>query len=218
MHSLTQVSQSTTPIVSLADAKTHLRVDYTTDDTYIAALVERATELIEYESNTDLRTTTWNWVGHFPHPRWHTGFYSPYHHQDFVDGYMRSFRHRIILPRAPLVSVDSVTFFDVDNELTNWTNTDGTVNYYVMTPNKCLGWIQPALFWPATFDSFRPDAATIHFTSGYAVAPPLAVHACLLAVGSWYEERANDTELRLGTLGLGFQRCLDQLSIDGVVG
>jgi hypothetical protein len=214
MDSLQLISRSTTPVVSLADAKTHLRVDDTASDTYITALVERATQLIEAETNCDLRTTTWKWVGHFPHPRWHVGFFSPYHAHDFVDGYYRQYRHKMFLPRCPLQSITNIYFYDADNNLTLWDNS----NYYVMTPTTCQGWLQPALYYPATYDAFRPDAVQITFVSGFATPPALAIHAICLAVGTWYENRESETEARLSTMGLGFDRLLDQLTVTGVVG
>ena len=119
---INQISQNTTPVVSLADAKSHLRVDDTNSDTYISALVERATGLIEAESNIDLRATTWLWTGDFPHPRWHNGFGSPYHGHDFIDGYYRGFRHKIFLSRAPLQSVESIYYYDANDTLTEFTS------------------------------------------------------------------------------------------------
>jgi len=171
---------------------------------------------VEAESNVDLRPTTWNFVGHFPHPRWHFGFSSPFHNHDFLDGYMRGFRHKIILPRGPLQSVTSVKYYDFDNTQQDWTNSDTVVNYYVMRGYKTLGWIQPALYWPSTFDTFRPDAVTITFTSGYSPAPAIAQQAVLLAVGTFFENRESETEANLKTLGLGFDRLLDMLTIEGV--
>ena len=209
MHTLNQISQNTTPVVSLADAKSHLRVDDTNSDTYISALVERATGLIEAESNIDLRATTWLWTGHFPHPRWHNGFGSPYHGHDFIDGYYRGFRHKIFLSRAPLQSVESIYYYDANDTLTEFTSD----NWYVMKSQKCYGWIQPALYWPATYDYFRPDAVQITFTSGYSTAPALAIQCILLAVGSWYENRESETEARLNALSLGFDRLLQQLEV-----
>jgi hypothetical protein len=214
MNSLQLVSRSSTPAVSLTDAKTHLRVDDTYSDTYITALVERATELIEAETNVDLRTTTWNWLGLFLHPRTIDGFSSPYHGHDFLTGWhWNNFRHKIFLPRAPLQSIVSVKYYDVDNTL----QTYGSNNYYVMTPHNCLGWIQPALYWPATYDIFRPDASQIQFVSGMTSASALAQQCILLAIGSWYETRENDTEARLSSLGLGFQRLLDQITVQAVI-
>jgi hypothetical protein len=213
MHSLELVSQSTTPVVSLDIAKAHLRVSDTNSDAYITALIEVATNLIERESNCDLRTTTWNWKGNFPHPRWHFGFYSPQFGHDFVDGFYRQYRTKIFLPRAPLQSITSITYYDANNTLQSFTNTDSTTNYYVMTPSKVFGWLQPALYYPATYDAFRPDAVTITFTSGYNPAPPAAIHAVLLAVGTWYENREDENEARLSSLGLGFDRILDQLTV-----
>ena len=217
MHTLNLISQDTTPVVSLNAAKAHLRITDDSNDIYIQALVERATGLIEAESNVDLRSTTWLWTGYFPHPRWHFGFASPFHNHDFVDGYSRGFRHKLILPRGPLQSVSSIHYYDFNNTLIDWTNTTDNTNYYVMKSRNSLGWIQPQLFYPATYDTFRPDAVQITFVSGYSPAPAIAQQCVLLAIGTWFENREDSVEVSLSQLPLGFDRLLDQIRIEASI-
>jgi uncharacterized phiE125 gp8 family phage protein len=209
MYTLTQVSQSTTPVVSLDQIKAHLRIDDDNSDTYLEALVERATELIEIESNVDLRPTTWLWVGQFPRPIVQNAFYSPTYSWQFTDGLYQNFRYSITLPRAPLVSVEPLQYYDPTNTLQTYTQ------FYVMKGTRTLGWIQAQQYWPAS-SALRPDALQITFSSGYTTAPALAQHAILLACGTWYENREDENTARLSSMNVGFERLLAQLSIPGV--
>jgi len=181
------ITQSATLPVSVAEAKTHLRIDSTAEDTYLQTLILTAAQLIEEETNLDIRSTTWELVGRFPSVA----------------------TDAIQLPRGILSSVSSVKYFDAAND----EQTIDAANYYTMSPTKTLGWIEPHTFWPITYH--RPDAVTVRFVTGAAV-PVLAKHAILLLVGNWFENREAVINGTVNELPLGVQRLIDQLTIPGV--
>lgn len=181
--------------VTLTEAKAQVRVDDTNSDTYLTALIQRATEQIEVETGVDLRLNTYCWSGHY---------------NDLVDGILW-------LPRRPLVSVSWVKYYDgTTNTLDTWDSS----NYYVIYQQRAKGYVCPHWIWPIGY-LLRPDPLQVQFVAGYnntaipvvnAVSPPNnAKQAILLAVGTWYENRESETEARLTTLGLGYERILEQL-------
>ena len=183
---ITETPVSDTLPVSLNEAKAHLRVDFTTDDAYISSLIGVATQLAERETNIHLR---------------------PFNCTMDLEGFP-IYPNRIRVPRAPLGTVTSITYY-------NTQNTPATLDpswYIVFTPAHQYGEIAAAKWyfppcWP------RPDAATVTFTSGYIVCPLIAKQAILLMVGEWYENRENSPEALLKTLPLGVDRLLDQIRL-----
>lgn len=184
---LTNYTKSGVYPATLIETKSHLRVDSATDDTYISALIATATDLIEAETNCDLRTTS-----------------AVLTLDSFPSG-------NIVIERYPLTAITSVKYYNASNVLT----TVSSSAYYVMIPVKRFGYLYPVDgVWDCdTYD--RPDAVEITFTSGGSV-PTIAKHAILLAVGAWYENRENEQEVSLKTLGFGYDRLLDQVRLMGV--
>ena len=56
----TRITDSTAEPITLAEAKTHLRVDTSGEDTYITSLISVARETLEYMSNRVLLSQTWD--------------------------------------------------------------------------------------------------------------------------------------------------------------
>ena len=89
------------------------------------------------------------------------------------------------IPCAPLVSVQSVKYYDVNNVEQTLVNTE----YYVDAISK-PGRLVPATSWPATY--VRPNAVSIVLTAGYGVAadvPQVIKQAMLLMIGDMYNNR-----------------------------
>jgi uncharacterized phiE125 gp8 family phage protein len=95
------------------------------------------------------------------------------------------------LPKAPLISVTSVTYVDSNGT----TQTVSASDYTVVTPAgpECApGFIVPAysLYWPTARSV--PNAVTVRFVAGYgaAAAVPAGIKAAMkLLIGHWYERR-----------------------------
>ena len=163
------ITGPTEPPVSLAEAKAHLRVDFTDDDTLISALVDAATAHIDGHTGILARalvTQTWR--------------------QDFCDWP----GDRVLrLPLAPVASVQSVKYFDAANaEIT----VDAIGNYALLEDAR-----GPYIKFtsdfaaPALFDE-RDDRIGVTFVAGYggAAEVPAAIRAAvLLIVGDLYKNR-----------------------------
>ncbi len=151
--------------VSLAEAKAHLRVDSADEDTLIASLITSARVHIETTLGQALNTQNWSL---------------------FLDNWPVS--GTVQLPRAPVISVDSVKTYDANDIATVF----APENYFADTvsePPRLL--LRGAASWP------RPGRAgngiEIAFTAGYGPArndvPEPFRQAILQLVAHWFENR-----------------------------
>lgn len=94
------------------------------------------------------------------------------------------------LPRPPLASITSVTYFD--NDGTEQTLTEDT-DFVTFKPHRLPGFITPVVneFWPVV-QALRIDGVTVRFVAGFADAanvPAQAKHAILMMGAHWNENR-----------------------------
>jgi uncharacterized phiE125 gp8 family phage protein len=203
---LIRVTPPSGDVVSLAEAKTHLRVDGSDDDDYIGNLVAAATAYVDAESGwlgRALRPQTWNYM---------LDSFSPDHRRRWHCAFARHDRHdEVELPYPPLISVDAITYVDANNVQ----QTLLPATYDVLGAGD-RGALRPALnhTWPTVAN--RADCVTIRFTCGYAdtsdTPPKMTVpkpiwQAILLIVGQWYRTReavgqAQNVELPFATMAL----------------
>ncbi len=153
--------------LTTAEAKTHLRVAHSDDDTYIDSLIKMARTLVEEECNRALITQTW-------------------------EGYLQDFPgsdddYEIMINKCPVSSVSSIQYYDSDNSL----QTLSTDYYEAYTEGE------PAIIrlkynqsWPSVYD--RKKAIIITFVTGSANAaavPQPLKNAMLMIIGHYYENR-----------------------------
>jgi uncharacterized phiE125 gp8 family phage protein len=152
--------------VLLSEAKQHLRVDISTDDTYIEALIKVARETCETITRRALISQTWDMVlDEFPALDW------------------------ISFPFPPLQSVTSVSY----TTLAGVTSTVSSSTYVVDTysePGRLR--LKSGYAWPG--DSLKELAGvTIRFVCGYGLirtsVPESIRQAMLLLIGHYYENR-----------------------------
>jgi len=155
--------------LSTDDAKTHLRVDHSSEDTYIAALVESARLDVERHTGRALVTQTWDLkLRRFP-----------------AGGIP------IRLPKAPLQSITSISYVDANGTTQTW----DAANYSADAPAGEFadrGLLVPdyGVIYPATqghiFD------VTVRLVAGYGAAaavPEGLVEAVRLLVAHRYDTR-----------------------------
>ena len=163
------ITGPTEPPVSLAEAKAHLRVDFTDDDTLISALIDAATAHVDGYTGILARalvTQTWR--------------------QDFCDWP----GDRVLrLPLAPVASVESVKYFDAANvettvaESGNYALLEDARGPYIKFTSDFAA--------PALYDE-RDDRIRVTFVAGYGDPSdvPAAIRAAvLLIVGDLYKNR-----------------------------
>lgn len=152
--------------ITTADAKAHLRVDSTDDDTYIDSIIKASRRWIEHTYGLALVTQTWDGsLDAFP---W--------------DGVIQ-------IPKRPLVSVTSITYYDDD---LSTSTVFSSANYQVDTvkrPPRIV--LKSGSSWPT--DSLRlSSGVVVRFVAGYGAAsavPEDIEHAIKLLVGQLYAHR-----------------------------
>ena len=155
--------------ITLAEAKTHLRVEVTDDDDYIEdLLIPSARWQVEHATSRALINTVFDVTfDRFPEDR------------------------ELTLPRWPLVSVTSVTSYDTSDVA----STFAASKYLVDTanaPGRVI--LNDGQSWPS--DLRRRNAGVIRFTAGYGTTAAAvtekalwARHAMLFLIGWWYARR-----------------------------
>ncbi len=161
-------------VVTLAEAKAHLRVDHADDDALIGGMIAAATGHLDPAGG--------GWLGRALRPQtWELRLdFFPY--------------GAILLPYPPLISVDSVTYDDddgVEQELVAGTG------YRVFAGGAWNARIEPVYggAWPSV--RCDRDAVRIRYVSGYPPAgeetpdglPAAITAAVLLMVGDLYAHR-----------------------------
>tara|TARA_Y100001963_G_C6640388_1_gene380658 strand:+ start:162 stop:821 length:660 start_codon:yes stop_codon:yes gene_type:complete len=153
--------------VSLAEAKTHLRIDstFTTDDTYITTLIDVATAAAENYMGLKIMAQSW--------------FLD-------IDAFPSYFDLLIASPKAD-ATINAITYFDANNA----SQTLAASNYFVDSTRKPVRiYESPDGNFPSTYE--RPNAVTVDFALGYSTAgdvPAPIRQAILLMIGSYYETR-----------------------------
>lgn len=156
--------------LTTAEAKAHSNVNISDDDTVIAGFITTAREHVESRLSQTLINTAFDLkLDHWP-----------------VDNCGWTQRE-IYLPRSPLSSVTSVTYYDSTNTL----QTLSTDYYHVSTGSPGRIVLASGYSWPTLQD--RPDAVVIRFVAGYgatsAAVPSRAKQAMNLLVDHWYKNR-----------------------------
>lgn len=152
---------ATEPLTT-SEAKSHVRVDHTDDDTFIDSLITAVRVAVENETNRKMISQTWKIA--YPH------FHDP-----------------MILPFADLTSVSSITYYDQANAQQTLSTDVYEVDTQSMVGQIHLGYAQ---VWPTTY--LRHDAVEITYVVGYADAssvPQPLKQAMLLMLGHYYENR-----------------------------
>lgn len=154
--------------ITLAEAKSHIRVDIAEDDLDIILLTKAARLHSEMFTRRSFVTTTWKMtLDYFPH-------------------------HGIIrMPRPPLASVTSIKYVDTDG-----TQQTLAASEYAVDTQSEPGRITEAfgVSWPST--RVEANAVEIVFVAGFGLAvdvPEDIKHAIKLLVGHWYENREDVT-------------------------
>ena len=162
MWTLMRVTPPANPVLSLEEAKLHLRVEHDAEDSLISRIVDAATERCESFQLRSFVTQTWQLtLPRFPYGR------------------------RILLPRPPLQSVTSVVYTDSDDA-------EQTVAVADYRADVSAGSIILGVGdWPSTAtdpDAVRITYVAGYGNEGTDV-PEAARAAILLLVGHLYENR-----------------------------
>jgi uncharacterized phiE125 gp8 family phage protein len=174
----TLITAPANPVVTLAEAKEHLAIEFSDDDDKIAAFVEAATGLFDAAGEgylgRALVTQTWQLTlpkfpgsGHF------------------------------VLPVPTVQQITGITYYDADNA--QQTLSASTYRLTVTGEFACVDLVAGEA-WPSTYD--RADAVAVQYEAGYGddgSDVPLPIHTaiCIMAA-SYYEGRATADALPQG--------------------
>ena len=152
--------------ITTAEAKTHLRVTSSDDDTYIGTLIDAALEYVENVTRRKLITQTWD------------VFYDDWPDEDYLE-----------LPYGQLQSVGYVKYIDSDGAETTW-----STDYYSVDTDSDPGRIVLGYgeSWPtATLTTKNP--IVVRFVCGYgdngSDVPASIKHAMKFIISDMYEVR-----------------------------
>lgn len=179
--------------VSLTEAKAHLRVDTSADDTYITALINSATEWCQKWLRRQLINATL---------------------EETFNEWCDPFR----LQRSPLVSVTSVSYVDSNGDTQVLASSQ-----YVVKTDVSPGRIHSAynVTWPIARG--QVDAITIRYVAGYGTAgstvPADIRHAIYLLIGDNYRYREETQQgAALVQIPRGIEHMMGQHAVENVPG
>ncbi|WP_254510417.1 head-tail connector protein [Anatilimnocola floriformis] len=107
--------------ITLSEAKAHLKVEHSDEDTLITSYLDAATQYVETLSGLHLVAQTWEQHQH--------GFYCNW------------------LLKLPIQSITHIKYYDGDNVL----QTLDSAEYRLQAPYKQRAWIEPVNSWPSTY-------------------------------------------------------------------
>lgn len=180
--SLQVVTPPAAELVSVAEARAHLRVDHTHEDVLVAGWIAAARTHCEQILRKAIGTQTLRLtVDRFP-----------------PCGPLR-------LPRPPLQSVTSVSYRDADDASQTWSS-----SLYLVQADAEPAEIEPAVgeSWPTIGE--RSGAVQVLYVAGYTATtlPATVRQAMLLLVGHWYESRS---AVLTGTISKPIEFAVDAL-------
>jgi uncharacterized phiE125 gp8 family phage protein len=169
-RSLTRATPPAVEPVSVSEAKAHLRVDISDDDSYISTLITAAREWCEQYLDRTLINTQWTMR-------------------------LDSFPYEIELPRPPIATSGTATAVSLTYTLGDDSTATLSTTAYRVDRHSTPGVVRQlrAGTWPANLDDYNAVAVT--WWAGYGPAgssvPAAIRHAILMLVGHWYESRSS---------------------------
>lgn len=150
--------------VSVADIKTHARIETSDDDALLSDYLDAAVSFLDNKGALGRAIVTQTWV---------QSFCAPY-------GAVR-----LIMPTVQ--EITEIAYYDADNA-----NQTEALSDYLLTGADDRKWVAPVngKSWPSTYS--RPDAIRVKYTAGYGGAsavPESVKQAIRLLVCQWYWNR-----------------------------
>lgn len=172
--------------VTLTEARAHLRITDTSEDTLISTLIGVATEYAEKRTGRALISQTWElYLDNFPYGANYVSE-SPDYNQKYIDNIEES--QFIEMKFPPLASVTSITYYDSNNALQTFAASNYDVDIIRQPGMIRLGYGKS---WPSTY--YRPNAVIIRYVAGYGSATtdiPEPIRAAIkLLVSFFFENR-----------------------------
>jgi hypothetical protein len=175
LRAITEVTQPSVEPMSLAEMKLFCSIDNTDEDTLIAAIItaarttiERQTGLVLVQHQFKLTMPSWfsgNWDDRGMTP-YGVGMPYPAALANFFPSQRRGESNRIYLERSPLLTIDTVQYYDSTETLQTLLPTGNWRTLTHCRPGALE--LRADAQWPDVYD--RSDAVQITFTSGFGAA------------------------------------------------
>ena len=188
MYGIEIVTPAASEPISAALLKSHLRLNTTDEDTLLTSHCVAAREMFESMTERTCITTTYKM-------------------------YMDAFPRVIRLPRMPLQSVTSVSYYDSTDNLVVWDSSK-----YSVDTKREPGRIVPKVWFPdwRVFPVYPPlsyktsPKIVIEFVAGWTTLtlPSLVKQGLLLLASHYYENRS--IQGKMDELPLGFRNIVNQ--------
>jgi uncharacterized phiE125 gp8 family phage protein len=191
-RSLTRQTGPAVEPVTVAEAKAHLRVDTSDDDTYVGTLITAGREWCEQYLDRTLVNT--QWVMRF-------------------DSFPPDGTHDIELPRPPMATAGTTTAVALTFTYENGTTATYSTASYRVDRNSTPGAVKTLYgqTWPPHL--MDDNAVSVTWWAGYGAAgssvPAAIRHAILMIVGILYEKRAAAESGSLNEVPFGVKSLLD---------
>jgi uncharacterized phiE125 gp8 family phage protein len=167
-RSLTRATAPAVEPVTLSEAKAHMRVDTSDDDTYIGTLITAARQWAEEYLDRSLVNTQWTMR-------------------------LDSFPYEIELPRPPIASSGTITAVTLTYTLADESTATLSAAEYRVDRSSTPGVVRQLRSgsWPANLDDY--NAVSVTWWGGYgstgSSVPAVIRHAILMLCSHWYETR-----------------------------
>lgn len=188
IRSFTVHTAASAPLFTTAEAKAHLKVDVSADDTLIDNLITAATESCQIYTNRYFLHTV-------------------------LVQYADNWNGILNLYKSPVDSVAHIKYYDNDDSLQTWASSEYIIDNSLQPARVAL-----AVDKSFPNISNRINAIEVKYTVGYGTAssdvPEGIRQAVLLTIGNWYQNRASVITGKTATeLPLSSQYLLDQFKI-----
>jgi uncharacterized phiE125 gp8 family phage protein len=174
---------ATEQIVTLSEAKEHLRVTYIDEDQYIIQLISVAESVIQNWTNRKLTIQT-------------------------LQSWYPCFGSALILPYSPVISVTDIIYYPESGSSQTLAPSDYQAEI-IVEPHRII----PALnkTWP-TITLRRIQPIEVRYIAGYTITPTAIKHAMLLMIATYYQDRENVNRSNLIPRALlhGSERLVDE--------
>lgn len=180
------VTEPTVEPLTVEEVKLHLRIDYDNEDSWVAAQITSARQLVEDWTGRQMVTATRKVI-------------------------LDAFQCETELPRAPTTAVTGITYVDTDGATQTLSADVYTVDTDSEPGRVYLAYNQS---WPST--RTQPKAVEITYTCGYGGpcdVPRGLKMAMLLLIGGWYENRESVSIVDLKQVPLAVQALVSQYMI-----
>lgn len=170
--------------VTTTEVKAQLAINFSDDDTLLAALIAAATDMAENITGRQLMTQTWDhWFDEFP--------------------------EQILLPIAPIASVGSVKYYDGTN-----TQQTLSSSLYYADLHSYPAVIKPVTTWPATYDKPNAVTVRITAGYASADLIPAGIkQGILMLIGHLYENREATAPITITEVPMSARFLLEQWAV-----